>query len=547
MKPCRTTEEFGGNRLTQKLLRNGVKTTFDYDHHIVGDENQGINRITDIKHFKTVAEEDDELLIHLQWPREEYDPLGNRLRMNRVKFPYVGGQFGSGSYVKYAYDKTSQLLSEKMFLANDTEFLKQEVPAAGGYDAAGNRLQYNITDHGIEKQIASSYDEANQINARNVSFPSVPDQGWQTTFAHDFRGNTTQKDQPAGAGQEAVTWDYTFNIFNKLTKLEKTKLGVKTEFGFKYGADGYRVEKELVGGAGVSPVRRLYILDGVHVILEKEIVGEGEPVTKVRYIPGVCMITKDDADEEVIRYYHEDALGSFIAMTDEHQNLTALYQYDAWGNELLPQVSSLSPQPSENPYRWCGALGYYRDRDAQMYLLGMRWYDAETGRFISRDPIGLESYDPNLQRYVWNSPAQLTDPMGLDNPGCDFPVVREIPSIALQTIGGRNCLLRCCAKHDFCYFEHDPPCTASSWISASGDCQWCNAKVVACWLACAAVIGRIFVRGPRWFCPNPRMPRDLAPRLGGGGRHNRFFDNYAAIPEVCWIGEPKPPQERPLH
>ena len=111
----------GGNRLTEKLLRNGVKTTVDYDDNVVGEENQGMNRITDIKHFKTVEEEDDELLIHLQWPREEYDALGNRLRMNRVKFPYVGGQFGDGSYVKYTYDKTSQLLKEQMFLANDTE------------------------------------------------------------------------------------------------------------------------------------------------------------------------------------------------------------------------------------------------------------------------------------------------------------------------------------------------------------------------------------------------------------------------------------------
>jgi RHS repeat-associated protein len=125
------------------------------------------------------------------------------------------------------------------------------------------------------------------------------------------------------------------------------------------------------------------------------------------------MITKDNEANEVIRYYHEDALGSFIAMTDEHQNLTALYQYDAWGNELLTQVSALSSPPSENPYRWCGAWGYYRDRDAQMYLLGMRWYDPQTGRFISRDPIGLEGGDGNFFRYVINSPTMWSDPSGL--------------------------------------------------------------------------------------------------------------------------------------
>jgi RHS repeat-associated protein len=231
-----------------------------------------------------------------------------------------------------------------------------------------------------------------------------------TKTFNDASGNRTQKIQPAGAGQEAEPWDYTFNIFNKLTKVEREQMGVKTECGFKYGADGYRVEKELVGGTGVSPVKRLYIMDGVHVILEKEIVGEGEPVTKARYIPGVCMITKDDEANEVIRYYHEDALGSFIAMTDENQNITALYQYDAWGNELLTQVSALRPQPSENPYRWCGAWGYYRDTDAQFYLLGMRWYDPRAGRFVTRDPIGFSAGDMNQYRPMGNNPVNAADP-----------------------------------------------------------------------------------------------------------------------------------------
>jgi RHS repeat-associated protein len=90
-----------------------------------------------------------------------------------------------------------------------------------------------------------------------------------------------------------------------------------------------------------------------------------------------------------------------------------LYQYDAWGNELLTQVSAPRPPPSENPYRWCGALGYYRDRDAQMYLLGMRWYDPQTGRFISRDPIGFAGGDANLRRYVGNSPVIAVDLLGL--------------------------------------------------------------------------------------------------------------------------------------
>jgi hypothetical protein len=342
-------------------LRNGVTSTYDYDDNIVGEENQGMNRITDIKHFKTIPEEDDVLLIHLQWPSEEYDALGNRLRMNRVKFPSADGRFGNGSYVKYAYDKTAQLLKEQHFLADDTEFLSQEVPASGGYDEAGNRVNYNITDHNLEKQLEGTYDAANQLNSLKLTFPSLPNQEWETTFAHDFRGNTTPKHQPAGAGQEAAQWDYTFNIFNKLTTVEKTKQGVKTQFGYRYGADGYRVEK--FHGDEQSPTNtRKFILDGVHVILEKNANGD----TLARYISGIAMITRDDDDNEVIRYYLPDALGSTVAMTDEDQNITAVYQHDAWGKELL------ATEDVPNPYRWNGANGYYRDEDLDMYLLGMR-------------------------------------------------------------------------------------------------------------------------------------------------------------------------------
>jgi len=42
-----------------------------------------------------------------------------------------------------------------------------------------------------------------------------------------------------------------------------------------------------------------------------------------------------------------------------------------------------------------------------------RWYDSGLQRFISRDPIGLEAWE-NLYRYVFNTPGNFVDPMGLD-------------------------------------------------------------------------------------------------------------------------------------
>lgn len=41
-------------------------------------------------------------------------------------------------------------------------------------------------------------------------------------------------------------------------------------------------------------------------------------------------------------------------------------------------------------------------------------YDPTVGRFLSEDPIGFDALDPNLARYVGNSPVNFTDPSGLD-------------------------------------------------------------------------------------------------------------------------------------
>ncbi len=42
-----------------------------------------------------------------------------------------------------------------------------------------------------------------------------------------------------------------------------------------------------------------------------------------------------------------------------------------------------------------------------------RWYDPESGRFLSEDPIGFEGGDMNLYRYVGNNPVNRKDPLGL--------------------------------------------------------------------------------------------------------------------------------------
>ncbi len=44
--------------------------------------------------------------------------------------------------------------------------------------------------------------------------------------------------------------------------------------------------------------------------------------------------------------------------------------------------------------------------------LRVRYYDPQTGRFLSEDPIGFDGGQLNLTEYVNNDPLNFTDPSG---------------------------------------------------------------------------------------------------------------------------------------
>ncbi len=59
-------------------------------------------------------------------------------------------------------------------------------------------------------------------------------------------------------------------------------------------------------------------------------------------------------------------------------------------------------------------------------------YDPTIGRWISEDPIGFEGGDPNLYRYVGNSPTNFTDPDGLES----RPLTQDEQAFLTQVIEG---------------------------------------------------------------------------------------------------------------
>jgi RHS repeat-associated protein len=102
------------------------------------------------------------------------------------------------------------------------------------------------------------------------------------------------------------------------------------------------------------------------------------------------------------RYYARDHLGSVRDVLDQAGNKLASYDYDPYGKLINPSAT-----PPE-----FGFAGMQYHAPSGLYLTWFRAYDAQTGRWLSRDPIG-ENGGVNLYGYVGGDPVGFIDPLGL--------------------------------------------------------------------------------------------------------------------------------------
>ena len=99
-------------------------------------------------------------------------------------------------------------------------------------------------------------------------------------------------------------------------------------------------------------------------------------------------------------------------LNNRNLTLAAKYTYDAWGKCLVENVGK-ETIGDVNPIRY---RGYYYDKETELYYLNARYYDPETGRFISAD--NTQYLEPNtvnglnLYEYCASNPVMNVDPSG---------------------------------------------------------------------------------------------------------------------------------------
>jgi RHS repeat-associated protein len=132
---------------------------------------------------------------------------------------------------------------------------------------------------------------------------------------------------------------------------------------------------------------------GSQVLLEKQ-----GSTTTATYTYGNALIRKDG---EVPLF---DGLASERTVTDSNQSVTGTLTTEGFGQTVATTGSST------NPYMFAATSGYRNDGDAGLMHVGARYYDAQVGRFVTRDTVLSE------QPYVYcdADPVNAVDPTGHD-------------------------------------------------------------------------------------------------------------------------------------
>jgi RHS repeat-associated protein len=96
------------------------------------------------------------------------------------------------------------------------------------------------------------------------------------------------------------------------------------------------------------------------------------------------------------------------------RDTTGYVAYDAFGapSEDLLKATKYHVAESNPLLVGNGRAGRDYDTTTGLYYNRARWYDPRSGRYVSRDPVGLATGDPNTYCYCGNSPTTRTDPWG---------------------------------------------------------------------------------------------------------------------------------------
>jgi RHS repeat-associated protein len=108
-------------------------------------------------------------------------------------------------------------------------------------------------------------------------------------------------------------------------------------------------------------------------------------------------------------FFHYDGNGNVASsrwVDGAVEQLHTAIEYGPFGETL-----TVDGEAKDNPFRFSTK---YMDAESGLYYYGFRYYNASTGRWLSRDPTE-EGDGPNVYAFVGNCASQHVDALGMES------------------------------------------------------------------------------------------------------------------------------------
>jgi RHS repeat-associated protein len=336
-----------------------------------------------------------------------YDAHGNLL---------VRSDGGMGLAENFAYDRLDRLVGYDVHSASDASARRS---VAVGYNAAGNIL--SKSDVGGYTYTASDGPLPHAVRSAGGTHYTYDANGSLTgTTGVQQRSNTwTAFNQPERLSQSGRTVDFLYDAGYKRIQERVTANGtVRTTWMVhpdNAGGLGFEREETYRSGTLVRNENRHYISVGGSVVA----------VVKTDNAPGTSTLNGTvSSDPNKTLYWHKDALGSVVGVSNAAGAVVERMGFDAWGRRMAATGNASTPQDPAHGDR--GYTGHEHLDEVGLVHMNGRVYDPALGRFFSVDPQVQSPGDlqnHNRYTYVLNNPLKYTDPsgecfMGLDTAVC---------------------------------------------------------------------------------------------------------------------------------
>jgi RHS repeat-associated protein len=275
---------------------------------------------------------------------------------------------GSDKHITtYSYDELGRLV----------EATRDDSTNQYSYDTNGNRKKLTVDG---DELASGKYDAQDRIQSYgDITYEATP------------HGDLLRETYPAGALE--LTYDELGNLQNATLSNDNDSYSVD------YVMDGFgrRVARRVNGDFD----RAWLYQDDLRPIAEIDSDGTFSQFIYTDAAQSVPdFILRAGTPLRVVKDY----LGSVrLVVNAQSGKIEQELEYDEFGN-----VTN-DTQPGFQPFGFAGGL---YDSDTRLVRFGARDYDAVTGRWVAKDPLGFGGGDTNLYVYCGNDPVNCVDPDG---------------------------------------------------------------------------------------------------------------------------------------